>query len=73
MQHKSGSHPKTKIGVLYGGRSGEHNVSLCSAASVVDALDQNKYEVIAIGIDRDGLWYVHHLLAVGSNEKGEIR
>jgi D-alanine-D-alanine ligase len=58
MRHKSGSHPKTKIGVLYGGRSGEHNVSLCSAASVVYALDQNKYEVIAIGIDRDGRWYV---------------
>ena len=58
MQHKSVSHPKIKIGVLYGGRSGEHNVSLCSAASVVCALDQNKYEVIAIGIDRDGRWYV---------------
>ena len=58
MQHKSVSHPKIKIGVLYGGRSGEHNVSLCSAASVVGALDQNKYEVIAIGIDRDGRWYV---------------
>ena len=58
MQHKSVSHPKIKIGVLYGGRSGEHNVSLCSAASVVSALDQNKYEVTAIGIDRDGRWYV---------------
>ena len=49
---------KIKIGVLYGGRSGEHNVSLCSAASVVGALNQNKYEVIAIGIDCDGRWYV---------------
>ena len=58
MQHKSVSHPKIKIGVLYGGRSGEHNVSLCSGASVVRALDQNKYEVTAIGIDRDGRWYV---------------
>ena len=58
MQHKSVSHPKIKIGVLYGGRSGEHNVSLCSAASVVNALDQSKYEVITIGIDRDGRWYV---------------
>lgn len=47
-----------KIGVLYGGRSGEHDVSLCSAASVVSALDRGKYEVIAIGIDRDGRWYV---------------
>jgi D-alanine-D-alanine ligase len=50
--------PKMKIGVLYGGRSGEHDVSLCSAASVVSALDSNKYKVIAIGIDRDGKWYV---------------
>ena len=49
---------KTKIGILYGGRSGEHNVSLCSAASVVSALDRNKYDVTAIGIDRDGRWYV---------------
>ncbi len=49
---------KMKIGVLYGGRSGEHDVSLCSAASVVAALDKNKYKVIAIGIDRDGKWYV---------------
>ena len=49
---------KMKIGVLYGGRSGEHDVSLCSAASVVSALDKNKYKVIAIGIDRDGKWYV---------------
>jgi len=47
-----------KIGVLYGGRSGEHDVSLCSAASVVAALDQSKYEIVAIGIDRDGRWYV---------------
>jgi D-alanine-D-alanine ligase len=49
---------KMKIGVLYGGRSGEHDVSICSAASVVSALDKNKYEVTAIGIDRDGRWYV---------------
>jgi D-alanine-D-alanine ligase len=49
---------KMKIGVLYGGRSGEHDVSLCSAASVVSALDKNKYDVIAIGIDRTGRWYV---------------
>ena len=49
---------KMTIGVLYGGRSGEHDVSLCSAASVVEALDKNKYKVTAIGIDRDGKWYV---------------
>jgi D-alanine-D-alanine ligase len=49
---------KIRIGVLYGGRSGEHDVSLCSAASVFSALDRNKYYVTAIGIDRDGRWYV---------------
>ncbi len=49
---------KTIIGVLYGGRSGEHDVSLCSAASVVEALDKNKYKIVAIGIDREGKWYV---------------
>lgn len=49
---------KIRIGVLYGGRSGEHDVSLCSAASVVAALDRRKYKVTAIGIDRDGRWYV---------------
>ena len=49
---------KIRIGVLYGGRSGEHDVSLCSAASVFSALDRNKYEVTAIGIGRDGRWYV---------------
>jgi len=49
---------KIKIGVLYGGRSGEHDVSLCSAASVFSALDRNKYEVTAVGIDRNGRWYV---------------
>jgi D-alanine-D-alanine ligase len=49
---------RMKIGVLYGGRSGEHDVSLCSAATVVSALNNSKYEIIAIGIDRDGKWYV---------------
>ncbi len=49
---------KLRIGVLYGGRSGEHDVSLCSAASVISALDKNKYKVTAIGIDRGGKWYV---------------
>ena len=55
---KTPKKPKLKIGVLYGGRSGEHDVSLCSAASVVAALDKSKYDVVAIGIDRDGRWYV---------------
>lgn len=51
---------KLKIGILYGGRSGEHDVSLCSAASVAAALDKTKYDIIAVGIDRDGRWYVQN-------------
>jgi len=46
------------VGVLFGGRTGEHDVSLCSAASVVSALDASRYAVVAIGIDRAGRWYV---------------
>jgi D-alanine-D-alanine ligase len=55
---------KIRIGFLYGGRSGEHDVSLCSAASVFSALDRNKYYVTAIGIDRDGRWYVQDKLQI---------
>lgn len=45
------------VGVLYGGRSGEHEVSRCSGASVFSALDRGTYNVVAIGIDYDGAWY----------------
>jgi len=47
-----------RVGVLYGGRSGEHDVSRCSAASVISYLDKTKYNVTAIGIDHDGRWHV---------------
>ncbi|MFZ0321427.1 MAG: D-alanine--D-alanine ligase family protein [Candidatus Sulfotelmatobacter sp.] len=47
---------KLRIGILFGGRSGEHEVSLLSAASVLQAIDKDKYEVIPIGITKDGRW-----------------
>jgi D-alanine-D-alanine ligase len=47
---------KMRVGILFGGRSGEHEVSLLSAASVVNAIDKNKYEVVPIGITKDGRW-----------------
>jgi len=47
---------KLRVGVLFGGRSGEHEVSLLSAASVVDAIDKSKYEVVPIGISKEGRW-----------------
>ncbi|MFQ5657462.1 MAG: D-alanine--D-alanine ligase family protein [Candidatus Methylomirabilales bacterium] len=47
---------KLRIGVLFGGRSGEHEVSLASARSVLTNLDRSKYDVIPIGITKDGEW-----------------
>jgi D-alanine-D-alanine ligase len=47
---------KLRIGILFGGRSGEHEVSLLSAASVLQAIDKEKYEVVPIGISKDGRW-----------------
>lgn len=47
---------KIRVGVLFGGRSGEHEISLLSAASVFKAIDQNKYEVVPIGITKEGRW-----------------
>ncbi|HEU5335588.1 MAG TPA: D-alanine--D-alanine ligase A, partial [Terriglobales bacterium] len=47
---------KTRVGILFGGRSGEHEVSLLSAASVLDATDKDKYEVVPIGITKEGRW-----------------
>jgi len=47
---------KLRVGVLFGGRSGEHEVSLLSAASVLDAIDKTKYEVVPIGITKEGRW-----------------
>ena len=47
---------KLRVGILFGGRSGEHEVSLLSAASVVNAIDKTKYEVVPVGITKDGRW-----------------
>src|ERR1700680_4233784 len=47
---------RLRVGVIFGGRSGEHEVSLVSAASVIRALDPEKYEAIPIGITKDGRW-----------------
>ena len=47
---------KLRIGILYGGRSGEHEVSLLSANSILKAIDRNKYDVVPIGIDKRGRW-----------------
>jgi D-alanine-D-alanine ligase len=50
------SQAKLKVGLLFGGRSAEHDVSRMSAANILRALDPDRYEVIPIGIRRDGRW-----------------
>jgi D-alanine-D-alanine ligase len=47
---------KIRVGILFGGRSGEHEVSLLSAASILKAIDRRKFEVIPIGITKEGHW-----------------
>lgn len=53
-----GNEKRLRVGILFGGRSGEHEVSLASAASVIRALDAEKYEAVPIGITKDGRWLV---------------
>ena len=48
---------KTSVAILFGGRSTEHEISLLSAQNVIKALDKDKYELVLIGIAKDGTWY----------------
>jgi D-alanine-D-alanine ligase-like ATP-grasp enzyme len=48
---------KINIGVIFGGRSGEHEVSLMSARSVLSVLDPAKYNIFEIGITHEGAWF----------------
>jgi D-alanine-D-alanine ligase len=47
---------KLRVGVIFGGRSGEHEVSIRSAASVIEAIDRSKYEVVPVAISPEGKW-----------------
>src|SRR6201996_991318 len=49
---------KLRVGVLFGGRSGEHEVSVLSAASILKAIDRNRFEVVPIGITKQGRWLI---------------
>ncbi len=50
---------KKRIGVIFGGKSGEHDVSLMSATSVIKAIDKEKYDVVMFGITREGKWLLY--------------
>lgn len=50
------TNPKLRVGVIFGGRSGEHEISLVSAKSVIDAMDRSRYEIVPIAITKSGRW-----------------
>ena len=50
---------RIRVGILFGGRSAEHEVSLQSAKNIIDAIDTKKYEVVLIGIDKKGQWHLN--------------
>src|SRR5690349_2005931 len=68
---------KLRVGVLFGGRSGEHEVSLLSAASVLNAIDKDKYDVVPIGITKEGKWltsdHAERLLHGDKKEERHLR
>ena len=68
---------KLRVGILFGGRSGEHEVSLLSAASVLKAIDRTRYEVVPIGITKQGRWLVsgdaERLLSGDFPDSGTLR
>lgn len=64
---------KLRVALLFGGRSGEHEVSLRSGASVLKALDLRKYEVVPVGITRDGRWLAAPALSLAGGEASLAR
>jgi D-alanine-D-alanine ligase len=58
---------KLRVGIIYGGRSGEHEVSLASAAAVVQNLDKERYDAIPIRIEKDGRWIIADRLPTSSS------
>ncbi|WP_017473506.1 D-alanine--D-alanine ligase [Amphibacillus jilinensis] len=51
---------KITVGIVFGGKSAEHEVSLQSAKNIVEAIDQEKYNVVLLGVDKKGKWHLNH-------------
>ena len=49
---------KIHVGIIFGGRSAEHEISLLSALNIIDSIDTEKYDPLLIGIDREGVWFL---------------
>jgi len=66
---------KTRVALLFGGKSAEHEVSLQYAKNVYEAIDRRKYDVVLIGIDQNGKWHLNdvHRFLMDENDPGHIR
>lgn len=73
MGRSKGSAGRIRVGIIFGGRSGEHEVSLMSAQSVMSALDPEKYEVVPIGITKEGRWLTGEVVAALTEGTGSSR
>ena len=62
---------KIKVGVLFGGKSTEHEVSIASARNVVKALDKDKYEIVLLGIDKKANWHLNNNLQMLLEKQSE--
>jgi D-alanine-D-alanine ligase len=66
---------KLRVAILFGGRSAEHEISVISARNIAAAMDKNKYEIVSIGIDKQGRWFFDEearLLLDGTQSKVEL-
>ncbi|MDX1664216.1 MAG: D-alanine--D-alanine ligase family protein [Candidatus Promineifilaceae bacterium] len=66
----NGQQRRLRVGIIFGGRSSEHEVSLMSARSVMEALDSSRYEVVPVGIDRQGRWLLGDAMAALADAEG---
>jgi D-alanine-D-alanine ligase len=64
---------KINVGLLFGGKSAEHEISLKSAKNVIEAIDKNKYNPILIGIDKNGGWLFNNKTGILLNPQDEAR
>ncbi|TRS31699.1 D-alanine--D-alanine ligase A, partial [Salmonella enterica subsp. enterica serovar Panama] len=49
---------RTRVGIIFGGKSSEHEVSLQSAKNILDAIDRERFEPVLVGIDKQGQWHL---------------
>ena len=61
---KTAMRKKLRVALLFGGKSAEHEISLISARNIFEAMDKKKYDVVAVGIDKQGRWLVDEKASV---------